>query len=54
MPKIVFHIDEGHCEFLAMHFDLTNAPSIFPSLMNEVLKLSLRWLVHVLFDNISI
>lgn len=38
VPKIAFRTHEGPYEFLVMLFRLTNVPSTFQSLMNEVLK----------------
>ena len=36
IPKIAFRTHKGHYEFLVMHFGLTNAPSTFQSLMNDI------------------
>nr|GEX99823.1 pyruvate kinase [Tanacetum cinerariifolium] len=36
VAKTIFRTHEGHYEFLAMSFGLTNAPSTFQSLMNEL------------------
>jgi hypothetical protein len=38
ITKKIFHTDEGHCEFLVMPFNLSNAPSTFENLMNKIFR----------------
>ena len=42
VPKVTFRTHKGHYEFLVMPFDLTNAPSTFQALMNDMFKPFLR------------
>jgi hypothetical protein len=52
--KITFRTRYGHCEFVVVPFGLTNAPTIFMCLMNDIFINYLDKVVIVFLDDILI
>jgi hypothetical protein len=54
IPKTIFKTIFGHYEFIVLTFGLTNAPSVFMSLMNGVFRKYLDKFIQVFTDDILI
>lgn len=54
IPKTTFRKHNGHFEFLVMSFGLSNVPSTFYSLMDDIFQPYLRKVILIFFNDILI
>jgi ABC-type iron transport system FetAB permease component len=54
VAKMVFRTHHGHFKFLVVPFRLTNAPTTFQALMNDVLSDFISHFILVFFSDIFI
>ncbi|WMV33961.1 hypothetical protein MTR67_027346 [Solanum verrucosum] len=54
IPKMAFKTRYGHYNFVVMSFGLTNAPTVFMELMNQVFRPYLDSFVIVFVDDILV
>ena len=52
IPKIAFRTRYRHYEFLVISFGLTNAPTIFMMLMNDIVRLFMGKFVVDFIDDV--
>nr|KYP40142.1 Transposon Ty3-I Gag-Pol polyprotein [Cajanus cajan] len=54
IPKTAFRIRYGHCEYVVMRFDVTNAATLFMDYMNRIFRSFLDKFVVVFIDDILV
>ncbi|KAG1358564.1 hypothetical protein COCNU_08G000100 [Cocos nucifera] len=54
IKKTAFRTHHGHFEFLVLPFGLTNTPSTFQALMNEVIQELMLWIKHCRKEMLSL